>query len=115
MICFTDSTYFSEGNYVIVVAYMSTVMAPVRPSLQDYVQPTVDSLDSGCTTCFYFSDILSICLGIRVLQNVLFSLVLIKFSSFTYSIADSELIEEASRISLNCPIRYAISLVRKNI
>ncbi|XP_074333618.1 uncharacterized protein LOC141671325 isoform X2 [Apium graveolens] len=52
-----------NGNYVIVVAYMSTVTGPVRPSLQDYVQPPVGSLDS-----------------------------------------DSELIEEASRISLNCPI-----------
>ncbi|KAK1367551.1 E4 SUMO-protein ligase PIAL2 [Heracleum sosnowskyi] len=52
-----------NANYVIIVAYMSMVTAPVRPSLQDYVPPTLDLLDS-----------------------------------------DSELIEEASRISLNCPI-----------
>ncbi|KAL1834775.1 hypothetical protein ACET3Z_004426 [Daucus carota] len=52
-----------NGNYVIIVAYMSFVAKPVRPSLQDYVQPTVALLDS-----------------------------------------DSELIEEASRISLSCPI-----------
>lgn len=33
-----------------MVAYMSMATTPVRPSLQDYVHPTVAILDSGCTT-----------------------------------------------------------------
>ncbi|KAK1372342.1 E4 SUMO-protein ligase PIAL2 [Heracleum sosnowskyi] len=35
-----------NGNYVIIVACMSLGTPPVRPSLQDYVQPTVALLDS---------------------------------------------------------------------
>ena len=33
-----------------MVACMSLGTPPVRPSLQDYVQPTVALLDSGCTS-----------------------------------------------------------------
>ncbi|KAL8101867.1 E4 SUMO-protein ligase PIAL2-like isoform X2 [Apium graveolens] len=35
-----------NGNYVIMVAFMSLGAPPVHPSLQDYVQPTLALLDS---------------------------------------------------------------------
>ncbi|KAM7525808.1 hypothetical protein LguiA_015710 [Lonicera macranthoides] len=35
-----------NGNYIIVVAFMSVILNPVIPALQDYVQPAVASLDS---------------------------------------------------------------------
>ncbi|XP_028247296.1 E4 SUMO-protein ligase PIAL2-like [Glycine soja] len=53
-----------NGRYVVLVAYMSFTPLPEDPVLQDYLQPTVTSVDS-----------------------------------------DSDIIEGASQISLNCPIR----------
>ncbi|KAL2348011.1 hypothetical protein Fmac_002011 [Flemingia macrophylla] len=55
-----------NSHYVVLVAYLSVAPLPKDPVLQDYVQPTVTSVDS-----------------------------------------DSDIIEGASQISLNCPISFA--------
>lgn len=34
------------GNYILIIAFMSVTSTPLRPSLQDYVQPATAALDS---------------------------------------------------------------------
>lgn len=114
------------GRYVIFVAFMSVMSSPDTPVLLDYVQPAVATVDSGMfrtvvieiffcidLCCQYFQSFImiwiTILLGLPLYWCLMHGYLL---PSAFFWISDSDIIEGPSRISLNCPIRYAVLLLR---